>query len=153
MDCMALSSAICCFEIGPGISVTTFGASGSPATRVFCRQVIKLFTAILDAPDNGLVYVLSSQGILKGEVSLYCWPPVWLVWNQLYDNWQFLFLFAKQTNPNQSNRGVILRGRGTVILPCLVFPALTLRTSKLECLSIESLEKSTTTFLENVRLS
>ncbi len=45
-----------------------------------------------------------NQGILKGEVSLYSWPPVWLVWNQPYDNWQFLFLFAKQTNPNQSNR-------------------------------------------------
>ncbi len=44
------------------------------------------------------------QGILKGEVSLYHWTPVRLVWNQLYDNWQFLFLFAKQTNPNQSNR-------------------------------------------------
>jgi hypothetical protein len=24
--------------------------------------------------------------------------------NQLYDNWQFLFSFAKQTIPNQSNR-------------------------------------------------
>ncbi len=35
---------------------------------------------------------------------MYHWPPVWLVWNQLYDNWQFLFLFAKQTNLNQSNR-------------------------------------------------
>ncbi len=44
------------------------------------------------------------QRILKGEVSQYRWPPVWPVWNQLYDNWQFLFLFAKQTNPNQSNR-------------------------------------------------
>ncbi len=44
------------------------------------------------------------QGILKGKVSLYCWPPVWLVWNQLYDLWQFLFLFAKQANPNLSNR-------------------------------------------------
>ncbi len=44
-----------------------------------------------------------NKGILKGEVSLCHWPPVWLVWNQLYDNWQFLFLFAKQTNPNQSN--------------------------------------------------
>ncbi len=44
------------------------------------------------------------QGILKGEVSLYCWPPVWLVWNQVYDNWQFLFLFAKHAYPNQSNR-------------------------------------------------
>ncbi len=45
-----------------------------------------------------------NQGILKVEVSLYHWPLVWLVWNQLHDNWQFLFLFAKQTNPNQSNR-------------------------------------------------
>ncbi len=49
------------------------------------------------------------QGILKGEVSLYCWPPVWLVWDQLYDYWQFLFLFAKQTNPNQSNRRSVVR--------------------------------------------
>ncbi len=47
---------------------------------------------------------LCRQGILQGEVSLYHWPPVWLVWNQPYDNWQFFFLFAKQTNPNQSNR-------------------------------------------------
>ncbi len=37
------------------------------------------------------------QGTLKGEVLLYCWPPVWLVWNQLYDNWTFSFLFAIQT--------------------------------------------------------
>jgi hypothetical protein len=44
------------------------------------------------------------QEILKGEVSLYRRPPAWLVWNQLYEYWQFLFLFAKQTNPNQSNR-------------------------------------------------
>jgi hypothetical protein len=44
------------------------------------------------------------QGILKGEASLYCWPPICLVLNQLYDNWQFLFLFTKQANPNQSNR-------------------------------------------------
>ncbi len=42
--------------------------------------------------------------VQSGEVSLYHWPPVWLVWNQLYDNWQFLFLFIKQANPNQSNR-------------------------------------------------
>jgi hypothetical protein len=49
------------------------------------------------------------QGILEGEVSLYCWPPVWLVRNQLYHNWQFLFLFAKQTNPNLSNRRSIVQ--------------------------------------------
>jgi hypothetical protein len=45
-----------------------------------------------------------SQGTLKGEVSLYCWPPVWLVWNQLYDRVQFLFLYEKKTNPNRSKR-------------------------------------------------
>ncbi len=36
------------------------------------------------------------QGILKGEVSLHHWPPVWLVWNQLYDIWQFLFLLQNR---------------------------------------------------------
>ncbi len=45
-----------------------------------------------------------SKEIQKGEVSLYRRPPIWLVWSQLFDYWQFLFLFAKQTNPNQSNR-------------------------------------------------
>ncbi len=60
------------------------------------------------------------QGILKGEASLYHWPPVWLVWNQLYDNWQFLFLFAKQTNSKPVKQEV----NGTVILPPLVFPGL-----------------------------
>jgi hypothetical protein len=37
-----------------------------------------------------------NPGILKGEVSLYQWPPVWLVWNQLYDNRQFLFLLQNR---------------------------------------------------------
>ena len=55
-------------------------------------------------PDSDSPTHIQDQGILKGEVSLYRWPPVWLVWNRLYDYWQFLFLFAKQTNPNQSNR-------------------------------------------------
>ncbi len=55
-------------------------------------------------PSSRAELTQSNQGILKGEVSLYHWPPVWLVWNPLYDNGQFLFIFAKQTNPNQSNR-------------------------------------------------
>jgi hypothetical protein len=37
------------------------------------------------------------QGILKGEVSLYSWPPVWQVWNQLYDYWQ-IFVFICKTD-------------------------------------------------------
>ncbi len=50
------------------------------------------------------IYTRYRQEILKGEVSLYCWPPALLIWNQLYDYRPFLFLFAKQANPNQSKR-------------------------------------------------
>ncbi len=57
-----------------------------------------------------LSVMVPKQGILHREVSLYHWPPVWLVWNQLYDNWQFLFLFAKWTDPNQSNRRSMVHG-------------------------------------------
>jgi hypothetical protein len=56
------------------------------------------------AATVGRILKWLDQGILKGEVWLYHWPPVWLVRNQLYDNWQFLFLFGEQNNPNQSNR-------------------------------------------------
>ncbi len=58
------------------------------------------------------------QRILKGEVSLYCCPPVWVVWNQLYDNWQFLFLVGKQTNPNQSNRRSMVQWYFHFSIPC-----------------------------------
>jgi hypothetical protein len=58
------------------------------------------------------------QGILKGEVSVYFWPPVWLVWNQRYDNQQVLFLFAKQTNPNQSNRRSMVQWYFPFSIPC-----------------------------------
>jgi hypothetical protein len=60
------------------------------------------FLQNLQVGHNGL-----EQGIPKEEVSLYWWPPVWLFLSQLYDNWQFLFLFIKQANPNQSNRSTI----------------------------------------------
>ncbi len=81
---------------------------------MFCLPFSTMLSAFeLSVITAEIVIILSvtalnrqlSQGILKGEVSLYHWPPVWLVWNQLYDHWQFLFLFSKQTNPNQSNRG------------------------------------------------
>ncbi len=40
------------------------------------------------------------QGILKGEVSPYHWPPVWLVWNQTTDN----FCFYLQNRLIQTNQ-------------------------------------------------
>ncbi len=33
---------------------------------------------------NTKCYQVQNKGILKGEVSLYCWPPVWLVWISLF---------------------------------------------------------------------
>ncbi len=67
------------------------------------------FPLIVHIPSTKLAPINRNQGILKGEVSLYWWPPVRLICNQLYDYWQFLFLFAKQTNPNQSNRRSIVQ--------------------------------------------
>ncbi len=43
------------------------------------------FPLIVHIPSAKLAPIDRNQGILKGEVSLYCWPPVWLIWNQLYD--------------------------------------------------------------------
>ncbi len=57
-----------------------------------------------------------NQEILKGEVSLYRWPPVWLVWIQLNDFWQFLFLFSNQTDSNQSNRRSMVQS--PLSIPC-----------------------------------
>ena len=72
---------------------------------IWCRFKIDYQYSLLKSMvDKRKKIQILKQGILKGEVSLYGWPPVWLVWNQLYDNWQFLFLFLKQTNAHQSNR-------------------------------------------------
>jgi hypothetical protein len=43
------------------------------------------------------------QGILEGEISLYHWPPFWLVWNQLYGNWHF-FVFRLQNRLIQTSQ-------------------------------------------------
>ncbi len=69
----------------------------------FCQTVEYNVRVIHEQANDRSKYNLT-LGILKGEVSLYHLPPVCLVWNQLYDNCQFLFLFAKQTNTNQLNR-------------------------------------------------
>ena len=75
---------------------------------IICNRPERNGTAMTNFLLKGIACrdIGQKQGILKGEVSLYHWTPVWLVWNQLYDNWQFLFFFAKQANPNQSNRGI-----------------------------------------------
>ncbi len=64
------------------------------------------------------------QGILKGEVSLYHWPPVWLVW---------ISLFCKQKPKIVSchtaeSKPVRQEVNGTVILPPLSIPCFGNRT-------------------------
>ena len=44
-----------------------------------------------------------SQGILKGEVSLYHWPPVWLVWISLF--WQIKAKFVGCHTANSKPTG------------------------------------------------
>ncbi len=46
----------------------------------------------------------SVQGILKGKVSLYHWPPVWLVWISLFCKEKQKLSVVIQLIPNQSNR-------------------------------------------------
>ncbi len=55
-------------------------------------------------------------GIIKGEGSLYCWPPVWLVW---------IYFANKNKNCQWSYNWFqtsLTGGQRTVILPPLVFP-------------------------------
>ncbi len=56
------------------------------------------------------------QGILKGEVSLYHWPPVWLIWIQLYD--KTFFVFICKTDYSVSQTG----GQWYIDTSPLVFP-------------------------------
>ncbi len=94
----------------------------------FSMFLIKLWNQ-----HNATISVLSilelstwmDQGTLKGKVSMYHWLPVWLVWNQLFDNWQILFLFAKIDRSKPVKQEV----NSTMILPSLVFPGWTIHSN------------------------
>ncbi len=70
--------------------VPTFWISISLTKKNFNFSYIHLIIDQLINPKREWFYIISNlgfgQGILKGDVSMYCWPPVWLVWSQLYDN-------------------------------------------------------------------
>ncbi len=55
-------------------------------------------------PSVFILMVIFMQGILKVEVSLYRWPPVWLVWISLFCIWKQKLSVVIQLIPNQSNR-------------------------------------------------
>ncbi len=89
----------------------------TPVLYILSRSVIDNSRVVSEWGHN-LEHHLE-QGILKVEVSLYGWPPVWLVWNQLHDNWQFFVFICKTGKSKQVKQEV----NGTVILSPLVFPA------------------------------
>jgi hypothetical protein len=60
----------------------------------------------------------SDQGILKAEVSLYGWPPDWMVCNQLHDNWQFLFLFENRLIQTIQTGGQWYSDTSPFSIPC-----------------------------------
>ncbi len=64
---------------------------------IFCRGQERL-------DSNPRADDLFYQGILNGEVSLYHWPPVWLVWISLFCKYKQKLSVFIQLIPNQSNR-------------------------------------------------
>jgi len=63
-------------------------------------------------------------GNTKGEVSLYFRPLVWLLWNQLYDNWQltiFFVLIAKQTIQTGQTGGQLYSDTFPFSVPWFIF--------------------------------
>jgi hypothetical protein len=65
---------------------------------------------------------ICNQGILKGEVSLYHWPPVWLVWISLFLKIKTKIVCCHTADSKPVKQEVT----GTVILPPLVFLAVTI---------------------------
>jgi hypothetical protein len=57
----------------------------------------------------GRLWACLQQRILKGEILLYCWPPVWLVWISLFWNYKQKLSVIIQLIPNQSNRRWIIQ--------------------------------------------
>ncbi len=75
---------------------------------------LETFTPSNEAPP---LTRLQLQGILKGEASLYRWPPVWLVWISL-----FLQIKTKIVSCHTADsKPVKQEVNGTVILLLLVF--------------------------------
>jgi hypothetical protein len=69
-----------------------------------------------------------NQGMLKVGVSLYHWPPVWLVWISLFCKQKQKLSVAMQLIPKPVKQEV----NGTVILTPLAFPGPTIA-STVEC--------------------
>ncbi len=58
-------------------------------------------------------------GNTKGEVSLYHWPPVWLVWMQLYDNRHFCFYLQNRLIQTNQTGGQWYSDTSPFSIPCL----------------------------------
>ncbi len=96
------------------------GSAWSSHVELYISMYKKVFVCIYIS-----VYLcvrVFEQGILKGEASLYHWPPVWLVWNQLYDNWQLLLYLLNiliQTSQTGGQRYSDTSPRSIPLFGCL----------------------------------
>jgi len=103
-------------------SVVLSVVNGNSKYTLFYHQTCQLFEFHL------LPYWLKSinLGLLnrlrntKGEVSLYNWPPVWLVWNHLYDYWQFLFYLQNRLIQTSQTGGQWYSDTSPFSFPCFV---------------------------------
>ncbi len=92
------ASTFCTHDISSNDIFQTFlWHSPHPQTRTGHSMIAQLFG------DYSQKVVLL-QGMLKWEVSLYHWPPVWLVWINLFCKQKQKMSVVIQLIPNQSNR-------------------------------------------------
>ncbi len=71
-------TALCWRLLGRSlVSLSTTSLFCHPSTQPIFRMTASTWPTIRAKSK-------CEQGVLKGEVSLYCWPPVWLVWISLF---------------------------------------------------------------------
>ncbi len=77
----------------------------------------KVSSNIADSTLHSILSIESLiQGILKG-ISLYHWPPIWLVWNQL---WQLKFFLQNRLLQTSQTGGQWYSDTSLFSIPCLI---------------------------------
>jgi hypothetical protein len=96
-----------CVTISLGYFILPKNTTGLPKVRQLAKNHPNWSPCF--CKTRGLHYktLQGSQGILKGEVSLYCKPPVWLVWyGMITDNFCF-YLQNRLIQTSQTWSGLV----------------------------------------------
>jgi len=98
--------------------------SSTPCLRTWCQSYKKLALFVTDDGAKKL-----EQGLLKGEVSLYSWPPVWLVWISPFCKWNQYFRLSYNWFQTSQTGGQRYSDTSPISFPCtlvsFVNPAVT----------------------------